>query len=248
VAVLERVDARALPAGAAVTDATPWSSAHYEEPFHSRRAAKLPAKLRRLGVLDLDRQAQILDACCGSGDATQALMDAGFTNLVGVDAMYHPAWLDYQDRFLVADAYQLPFREHSFDAIVTLHALHHMADARGVSRFLAECARVLRPSGRMFILDFPASPQIRLLFWLLRRRWGTVTAGLRNFATIVDEEWPYLSTYLADWNSSQRVLTSSQWKVERSRHGLFLYYLSLKKVETSDAGATDVLAADTRTA
>src|SRR5947209_8394129 len=69
-----------------------WQSAHYEEPFHRRRIAKLPAKLSRLGVLGLDREAHILDTCCGAGDALQALHDRGYRNLTGVDVLSSDAW------------------------------------------------------------------------------------------------------------------------------------------------------------
>jgi SAM-dependent methyltransferase len=49
----------------------------------------------------------------------------------------------------VADVLQLPFGVHSFDAVLMLHTLTYAADP---ARALAECARVLRPSGRLVLL------------------------------------------------------------------------------------------------
>ena len=50
-----------------------------------------------------------------------------------------------------ADMYQLPFPAASFDA-VTLHMVLHFAEEPG--RVLAEAARILRPGGRMVVVDF----------------------------------------------------------------------------------------------
>ncbi|MGE0735308.1 MAG: ArsR/SmtB family transcription factor [Alphaproteobacteria bacterium] len=50
-----------------------------------------------------------------------------------------------------ADMYQLPFTGERFDA-VTLHMVLHYAD--DPSRVVAEAARVLRPNGRLIVVDF----------------------------------------------------------------------------------------------
>jgi ArsR family transcriptional regulator len=50
-----------------------------------------------------------------------------------------------------ADMYQLPFPAGSFDA-VTLHMVLHFSEEPG--RVLAETARVLRPGGRVVVVDF----------------------------------------------------------------------------------------------
>src|SRR4051812_25474670 len=107
----------------------------------------------------------------------------------------------------------MPFADGEFDAITNLHALHHMGNAAGVRQFLDECYRVLKPGGKLFILDFPGSPQINLLFWALRHRIGAITPGLQNFAKIVDEEWSYLDAYLADWPASERELSRAPFEV-----------------------------------
>jgi ArsR family transcriptional regulator len=49
----------------------------------------------------------------------------------------------------VADVHDLPFVEASFDAVLMFHTLTY---AEKPARALAECARVLRPSGRLVLL------------------------------------------------------------------------------------------------
>jgi SAM-dependent methyltransferase len=51
---------------------------------------------------------------------------------------------------VVADALRLPFRDGSVDAIVGVDVLHHLARPRW---FFAECARVLRGSGRLALVE-----------------------------------------------------------------------------------------------
>lgn len=59
-----------------------------------------------------------------------------------------------------AKSEQLPFRSGSFDMITIGYALRHFADLEGVFR---ECARVLRPNGKLLILEItaPESPVAR---------------------------------------------------------------------------------------
>jgi ubiquinone/menaquinone biosynthesis C-methylase UbiE len=56
-------------------------------------------------------------------------------------------------RFVVADAACLPWKDHTFDCVVSVSALHHMTDIPGVLR---EIVRVVRPSGVIVLADFNA--------------------------------------------------------------------------------------------
>ena len=207
-----------------------WQSAHYEEPYGSQRKAKLPAKLAKLGVLKLDRNSRILDTCCGRGDALELLFKDGFKFIEGVDGTPHPDWSTVPYQIHESDVRTMPFADNTFDYVLNLHALHHLTDYQGVEKFLLECHRVLKPGGKFFIIDFPASPQIKLLFFLLRKRIFTVTGGLKNFASILDEEWSYLSRYLQEWPVIYPLLQrDGPLDLERSRQEFFLYYKILVK-------------------
>ena len=89
---------------------------------------------------------RILDVACGTGYGTAML------GAVGVDlsiealryARRHPA------TYVASDAARLPFGR-SFDAVVSFETIEHVPDP---GRFVAECARVLRPGG-LFLVSTP---------------------------------------------------------------------------------------------
>lgn len=58
--------------------------------------------------------------------------------------------------FVLGNAEELPFLDGSFDIVVTRLALHHFPD---VSRPMDEMVRVLRPGGRLVIIDMEATEE-----------------------------------------------------------------------------------------
>ena len=85
----------------------------------------------------------------GAGHGEGFLGDA-----ISTDILCAP-WLD-----AVCDAHSLPFRQASLHNIVMLDVLHHLAHP---AAFLAEAVRVLRPGGRLVMLE----PAITPLSWLV---------------------------------------------------------------------------------
>lgn len=73
--------------------------------------------------------------------------------VLSMDVLRAP-WLD-----LIADAHALPFADGSFENLVMLDVLHHIERPRV---FLDEAARVLRPGGRLAMIE----PAITPLSWL----------------------------------------------------------------------------------
>jgi demethylmenaquinone methyltransferase/2-methoxy-6-polyprenyl-1,4-benzoquinol methylase len=119
---------------------------------------------RTIAALGLRAGERVLDLACGSGDLAAAAHAAG-ARVVGLDfsaGMLRAARARRLGCGLVrADALALPLADGSIDAVVSGFALRNFVDLAGA---FAESARVLRPRGRIALLevDRPASAVLRL--------------------------------------------------------------------------------------
>jgi SAM-dependent methyltransferase len=105
----------------------------------------------------------ILDLGCGKGRFSRALDELG-ASVVGLDLS--TAMLDGAtgiDR-VRASARRLPFGPASFDGVVAVEVFEHLA-SRSVDDVCAEICRVLRPGGRLVIVDKNACS------WNAQRPW-----------------------------------------------------------------------------
>jgi ubiquinone/menaquinone biosynthesis C-methylase UbiE len=207
-----------------------WKDAYLAEPERRRRLQAMPRKLRLLGIEDLPRDSSILDLCCGSGEAMLALASMGFTNLTGLDIEI-PASLSADPRFVthVGDARATGLPDSSFDYILNVHAMHHLETAENIELFLQESYRLLRPGGRLGIVDFPNSLQIRLAFWFFRQNVGLWTPYLRMFGRIIREEWHFLRDYLPQWHRITDLIRQGKLSIRSEKKSLFYFYLVLEK-------------------
>lgn len=111
-------------------------------------------------TLGLSPGSRVLDLACGTGDLCRTLTDAGLQP-VGVDFSAGMLRAAHTNAPLVrSDAMQLPFAAETFDGLTCGFALRNFA---ALAPILAECSRVLRPGGRVALLDVaePASPLVR---------------------------------------------------------------------------------------
>ena len=145
--------------------------------------AGLDQRWRRLAVQEVvwpgDR---VLDACCGTGDLAVEAERRG-ARVVALD--FSPRMLERARRksgtieWVHGDALALPFPDGEFDAATVGFGVRNLADLEGGLR---ELARVLRPGGKLAVLEITRPrgllrPFFRLWFDVLVPLAGKVLPG-----------------------------------------------------------------------
>lgn len=130
------------------------------------------------------RAGLVVDIGCGAGAMTRALASPERT-VVGVDLAEHElrcAQQRAEGPWVLGDARQLPFADHSIDTVVTVMGL---AVIRPTDELLAEIARVLRPGGMLATITPSWRPFNRADLALNARLLATLQsrASLRHAAT-----------------------------------------------------------------
>lgn len=142
--------------------------------------------VRQADVRSTDR---VLDVACGTGDLTEAFARAGAAEVIGLDftaemldiarakAPRHLGALSERVNFVQGDAQQLPSDDSSFDVVSIAFGIRNVQDPM---RALREFRRVLKPGGRLVVLEFaePRLAPIRVLNNLYTRRIMPFTATL----------------------------------------------------------------------
>jgi demethylmenaquinone methyltransferase/2-methoxy-6-polyprenyl-1,4-benzoquinol methylase len=156
---------------------------------------------------------RFLDVCTGTADTAIALARArGAAEIIGLDfsqAMLRLGarklarlGLSHRVRLVEGDALSLPFADGSFDAVSIAFGLRNLPDRR---RGIAEMSRVLRPGGKLLVLEFapPARSFLgRAYRWYLRRiipALGELIAGARG-------AYRYLFTSIAAFHTPDELV------------------------------------------
>lgn len=133
-----------------------------------------------------------LDVCAGTGDLSFALHRAG-ASVVGTDfcapmlvrAAAKSGAAATPPRFLAGDALALPFADATFDFATVAFGIRNVSDPKAGLR---EMARVVRPGGRVVVLEFtrPRLPLLgnayRFYFRHVLPRLGQWISGAKNDA------------------------------------------------------------------
>lgn len=140
---------------------------------------------RAAAVLGLPQGSEVLDLCCGTGDQAVALRQRGARvaaadfciPMLALARRKLTRFASLRPAVLAADALALPFAPRRFAGATVSFGLRNVAD---LDAALRQLAGVLRPGGRLVVLEF-AVPRIaplralylfyfrRLLPWIGRR-------------------------------------------------------------------------------
>ncbi len=151
-AILETLAARGIPADAVRPDDL--------APFEELHIGGREATEHLVGKLNLAPDHEVLDVGCGIGGAARFIAHRTGCRVTGIDLtpafiraairLTEAVGLDDRLHFETGSALALPYEDHRFDALVTLHAAMNIADR---ARLYREMARVLKPGGRLAVYD-----------------------------------------------------------------------------------------------
>jgi ubiquinone/menaquinone biosynthesis C-methylase UbiE len=158
---------------------------------------RAPALRRRtVELAQIQRGDRVLDVGCGTGDLT--LIAKGRAGVDGQVAGIDPApemiavarqkaakrgvAIDYREGAIEA----LPFPDNSVDVVLSSLMMHHLPDALK-TQGLTEIQRVLRPGGRLLIVDFQSATSVSGNFMLALLFHGGLQTGLAELPARMDK-------------------------------------------------------------
>ena len=199
-----------------------YSGSDYQQRFWERggRAYEDGAEALALQRLLPEGGQRMLEIGAGAGRNSQRYR--GFEQVVLVD--YSITQLqqartllgDQQTyQYVVADAYHLPFANHSFDSATMIRTLHHMVEP---GQALLEVRRALQ-DGASFILEFANKRNLKaILRWLLHRQaWNPFDPAPIEFARL---NFDFHPRAVRGWLSQAGFETERQLTVSHFRMGL----------------------------
>lgn len=130
-----------------------------------RRQAQIELIEELLRWAEVQSPHGILDVGCGIGGSSLYLAEKFHASVTGItlspvqvnraQERAKAADLEESTEFLVADALNTPFTDHSFDLVWSLESGEHLPDKR---QFLAECYRLLQPGGQLIVATWCHRP------------------------------------------------------------------------------------------
>lgn len=147
-------------------------------------------------------QGTVVDACCGTGDLGLEFAAVG-AEVVGVDftpemlarALPKRSKSDARAIFAHGDALRLPVKDAMADVSCVAFGIRNVEDR---TRGLAELRRVVKPGGRVLVLEFTQPPGA--IFGALYRFYFTkLLPGFGNLVSRDNDAYSYLARTVMAW-------------------------------------------------
>jgi tRNA (uracil-5-)-methyltransferase TRM9 len=127
--------------------------------FHATRYNGWPVVHSFLS--QLPAYAMVLDNGCGNGKYLRfPRSDLHWTaHDICAELLEIAAESVFAPDFLRANSLKLPYRDHQFDAVISIAVLHHLSTPERRAQCLKEMHRVLRPGGSLLLMVWAAEQQ-----------------------------------------------------------------------------------------
>jgi SAM-dependent methyltransferase len=175
-----------------------WEAAYERFETPEEEIAKFVNRLKTFGLNRVDKNIRIVELFCGRGGGLHALEQLGLRNVEGVDLSetllqkYRgPATLH------LADCRDLPFEDDAFDAAIVQGGLHHLPRLPDdLEAVLAEVNRILRPTGRFYIVEPWSTPFLTFVHAVIEQpvmrkiyAKGDALAAMTDHERVTYEQW-----------------------------------------------------------
>jgi len=148
--------------------------------FHNEKSmGSLPNVLKKTD--------KILDQGCGIGQYSFTIYKMGYKNVIGMDfspkllkiARENAKKLNYKIKFVEGDIRAMPFKNNSFDAIISAGIVEHVPET---DKTIKELSRVLKKGGYLFI-HVPHQISAFTLVKIIRKSLGLWSLGYEKSFT-----------------------------------------------------------------
>jgi demethylmenaquinone methyltransferase/2-methoxy-6-polyprenyl-1,4-benzoquinol methylase len=148
-----------------------------------------------VGAVQASPDQRVLDVATGTGLVARALKRRYGCRVVGLDQSEEmlsralPLVGPVYEQVVRGEAERLPFADAEFDALTFTYLLRYVDDPAATMR---ELARVVRPGGRIAMLEFhvPPRPVLYPAWWLYTR------VGLPALGRLVSRDWYEVGRFL----------------------------------------------------
>ena len=184
----------------------------------------------------------VLDVGCGKAWVAQRLCPTGISvcsmDISTVNPQRALERYPYDNHYgVVADAYNLPFRDGAFDCIIASEIIEHVPDP---GAFIGSLLRVLRPGGSL-IITTPYNEKIQYSLCIHCNRPTPLSAHIHSFTMKKMEALTPM-----EWVGGRRIYTFGNKALIRLRMHVFLKYLPFRLWRLVDRLANQVFKKPTR--
>jgi ubiquinone/menaquinone biosynthesis C-methylase UbiE len=167
-----------------------WEHAYQRFETPEEEVRKFTARLRSIGADRWDKSWSVVEVCSGRGNGLAAWRRIGFRRVYGVDlsptlvSVCQPSGC-----CAVGDVRQLPVSPGSVDVVAVQGGLHHLSGLPDLERALEQMRTIVRPGGRIVVVEPWNTPFLKLVHWVTRRRLARrMSPKVDALAAMIEEE------------------------------------------------------------